>query len=154
MQRLKTIISKHPIFKGLDKRYIELIADHTSAVTFNPDDLIFREGDEANEFYLILEGKVSLEIAMSPDRDPITIQNIGDGEVLGWAWLFPPHRRHFDARAITSTKAIAVDGKFLRTRCEKDHHLGYELMKRFAILIEERLMAVRLQNPDMYAVHA
>jgi CRP-like cAMP-binding protein len=154
MQRLKTIISKHPIFKGLDKRYIELIANHSSIVTFSPDDLIFREGDEANECYIILEGKVSLEITMSPDREPITIQNIGAGDVLGWAWLFPPHKRRFDARAITPIKAIAIDGKFLRTRCEKDHHLGYELMKRFAILIEERLRAVRSQNPDMYAVHA
>ena len=154
MQKIKTILAKHPIFKGLDKRYIQLISDHASTVSFNPGDLIFREGDEADLFHVILQGKVALEVILAPDRDPITIQNIGEGDVLGWSWLFPPHRRRFDARVITPTQAIAVDGKFLRKKCEEDHDLGYELMKRFALLIEQRLRAVRLQNPNMYAVHA
>lgn len=154
MQKLKTNLAKHPIFKGLKKGYIELIADRASTVSFDPGDLIFREDDEADQFYLIQEGMVALEVVLSHDRDPIIIQSLGEGEVLGWSWLFPPHRRRFQARVVTPTKAIVVDGKFLRKKCEEDHDLGYELMKRFAVLIEQRLRAVRLQNPDMYAVHA
>lgn len=154
MERLKTKLAKHSIFKGLDKRYVQLIADHASTISFKPGDVIFREGEEANQFYLLEEGMVVLEVALSPDRDPIVIQSIGEGAVLGWSWLFPPHRRRFQARAITTARAIAIDGKFLRTKCEADHDLGYELMKRFALLIEQRLRAVRIQNPDMYVVHA
>lgn len=154
MQRLKTKLANHSIFKGLDKRYVQLIADRASTIIFKPGDVIFREGEEADQFYLIEEGMVVLEVVLSPDRDSIVIQTIGEGAVVGWSWLFPPHRRRFQARAITPAKAIAVDGKFLRTKCEEDHDLGYELMKRFALLIEQRLRAVRIQNPDMYAVHA
>jgi CRP-like cAMP-binding protein len=154
MQKLKTILAKHYIFKGLNKAYIELIADRASTVSFNPGDVIFREDDEANQFYLIQEGMVALEVVLSPDRDPIIVQSIGEGDVLGWSWLFPPYRRRFHARAITPIQAIAVEGKFLRKKCEEDHDLGYELMKRFALLIEQRLRAVRLQNPDMYVIHA
>jgi len=154
MEKPKTTLAKHPIFKGLKKNYIELIAEHASTASFNAGDTIFHEGDEANQFHIIQEGMVVLEAVLSPDRDPIIIQSVGEGEVLGWSWLFPPHRRRFQGRAVTSAKAIVVDGKFLRKQCEKDHDLGYELMKRFAVLIEQRLRAVRLQNPDMYAVHA
>jgi CRP-like cAMP-binding protein len=154
MQKLKTILSKHQLFKGLDKRYLQLIVDCASDVHFNSGEIIFHEGDEANQFHIIREGRVALEVVLASGREPIIIQVIGEGEILGWSWLFPPYRRHFDARAVTDTKAIAIDGKYLRTKCEKDHHLGYELMKRFTNIIEKRLRAMRLQNPDMYAIHA
>jgi CRP-like cAMP-binding protein len=154
MQRLKTILSKHQLFKGLDKRCLQLIVDCASSVHFNSGDIIFHEGEEANQFYIIQQGRVVLEVVLVSGREPIIIQVIGEGGILGWSWLFPPYRWHFDARAIETTQAIAIDGKFLRTKCEKDHHLGYELMKRFANIIEMRLRAMRLQNPDMYAIHA
>ncbi|MCI0454101.1 MAG: cyclic nucleotide-binding domain-containing protein [Candidatus Dadabacteria bacterium] len=154
MQKLKTVLSKNQLFKGLDKRYLQLIVDCASDVHFNSGDIIFHEGEEANQFHIIREGRVALEVVLASGREPIIIQVIGEGDILGWSWLFPPYRRHFDARAVTNTKAIAIDGKYLRTKCEKDHHLGYELMKRFTILIEKRLRGMRLQNPDMYAIHA
>ncbi len=154
MQKLKTVLSKNQLFKGLDKRYLQLIVDCASDVHFNSGDIIFREGEEANQFHIIREGRVALEVMLASGREPIIIQVIGEGDILGWSWLFPPYRRHFDARAVTDTKAIAIDGKYLRTKCEKDHHLGYELMKRFTNIIEKRLRGMRLQNPDMYAIHA
>jgi CRP/FNR family transcriptional regulator, cyclic AMP receptor protein len=154
MQRLKTILAKHPFFKGLDQRNLQLIVGCASDVHFDSGEFILREGEEANQFYIIRQGRVTLEAVLAPGREPIIIQVIGEGDVLGWSWLFPPHSWHFDARAVAPTQAIALDGKYIRTKCEEDHDLGYELMKRFAHIIEQRLRAVRSQNPDMYAVHA
>ncbi|MFQ5788568.1 MAG: Crp/Fnr family transcriptional regulator [Thermodesulfobacteriota bacterium] len=154
MKKLKSILSKNPIFKGLNNRYLKIILEFASEVQFEPEELIFSEEESANNFYIILQGKVSLEALMAPEREPIIIQNLGENEVLGWSWLFPPHRWHFDARATEPTQAISIDGKLLREKCDEDHDLGFELMKRFANIIEQRLRSVRLQNPDMYAVHA
>jgi CRP/FNR family transcriptional regulator, cyclic AMP receptor protein len=151
---LKSFISKHPLFKGLNKIYLDLILGCTSEARFDSGEIIFREGERANKFYIILQGKVALEALMVPERDPIIVINLGENDVLGWSWLFPPHRWHFDARATALTKAISIDGNKLRKRCEEDHDLGYELMKRFANIIEQRLRSVRSQNPNMYAVHA
>ena len=154
MERLKTTLSKHPFFKGLDKDHLQLIVGCASNVRFDSGEFILREGEEANQFYIIRHGKVALEAVSLSGREPIIIQVIGEGDVLGWSWLFPPHRWHFDARTIGPTEAIALDGKYIRTKCEEDHDLGYELVKRFAHIMEQRLRAVRSQNPDMYAVHA
>ena len=74
------------------------------------------------------------------------------GEILGWSWLLPPYQWKFNARAMESIRAIALDGKCLRTKCEENHDLGYELLKRFAQVIEKRLEATRLQLLDVYAV--
>jgi CRP/FNR family transcriptional regulator, cyclic AMP receptor protein len=85
-----------------------------------------------------------------PGRGPITVETIGPGEILGWSWLFPPYRWHFDGRAVEGTRAIAFDAKCLRLKCEEDHDLGYELVKQFAHVMMERLQATRLRMLDVY----
>lgn len=152
MHTLESILGEHYCFKGLEKRYLDMIAKEAANVSFDEGDLIFRENEKAEKFYIIQEGIVALEARLAPDREPITIQMIGEGDVLGWAWLFPPYMWHFDARAVAPTKAVTLNGNFLRTKCDEDHDLGYELLKRFAFIIQQRLQAVRLQNPNMYVV--
>jgi len=152
MQTLESILSEHYCFKGLEKKYLDMIVARATHAGYDEGDYIFHEGDKGDKLYIIREGIVALETRLAPDRDPITIQMIGEGDVLGWAWLFPPHLCHFDAKAVAPTKTVVLDGTFIRTKCEEDHDLGYELMKRFASLIQQRLQAVRLQNPNMYVV--
>jgi CRP-like cAMP-binding protein len=153
METLERILAEHPFFKGLETPYLQLVVGCASNVRFDAGEFIFREGEEANEFYLIRKGKVALEI-FAPDRGSITIQTIGEGEILGFSWLIPPYRWIFDARALELTLAIALDGKCLRTKCEEDHDLGYEFLKRFAYVIGQRLQAKRLQLLDLYGIHS
>ncbi len=153
MQTLEAILAEHPFLQGLEPRHLSLIVGCASNVRFNAGDFIFREGEEANEFYVIRHGKVALEV-FAPDRGPIIIDTLVEGEVLGWSWLIPPYIWHFDARAAELTRAIALDGKCLRQKCEDDHDLGYELLKRFAHIMEQRLQATRLRLLDLYGVHS
>ena len=149
MKTLEGILSQHPFFDGLDRRYIELAVGCAANVRFNADEVIFREGEEANNFYLIREGKIALEV-FSPGQGTLTIQTLHDGEILGWSWLIPPYRWRFDARAAEMTRAIAFDGKCLRDKCEQDHDMGYELLKRIASILGERLDSTRFQLRDIY----
>ncbi|HXF06185.1 MAG TPA: cyclic nucleotide-binding domain-containing protein [Blastocatellia bacterium] len=153
METLERILAEHPFFAGLDARHIQLIVGCAANVRFDAGQFIFREGEEANEFYVIRHGKVALEIFV-PGRGPVTIQTLGEGEILGWSWLIPPYHWHFNARAVELTRAIALDGRCLRVKCEDDHDLGYELLKRFAHIVEQRLQATRLQLLDVYGVHS
>jgi len=148
-ESLERILGEHPFFKGLEEPYLQLFVDCASNVRFNAGETIFREGEDADKFYLIRQGKVALETAV-PQRGSVIIQTLGEGEVLGWSWLVAPYRWRFDARATELTRAIALDGKCLRGRSEEDHDLGYELMKRAAQIMEQRLQAARLQLLDVY----
>jgi CRP/FNR family transcriptional regulator, cyclic AMP receptor protein len=149
METLERILVEHPFFQGLKQEHLDLIVGCASNVRFEEGEFIFREAAEANQFYLIRRGKVALEV-FSPERGPLTILTLEDGEVLGWSWLVPPYRWKFDARAAELTRAIALDGKCLREKSEKDHDLGYELLKRFAHITEQRLEATRLQLLNVY----
>ncbi len=151
MKTLEGILSKHPFFDGLDRHYIELAVGCAANVRFNADEVIFHEGEEANNFYLIREGKIALEV-FSPGHGSLTVQTLDDGEILGWSWLIPPYRWRFDARAAEMTRAIVFDGKCLRDKCEQDHDMGYELLKRIASILGERLDSTRFQLRGIYDV--
>lgn len=152
MESLERILAEHRFFRNLDPHYLATIVGCASNVRFEHGQFLFREGQEANAFYLIRHGELALEI-FSPSHGPVTIETLGEGDVVGWSWLIPPYRWHFDARALSLVRAIALDGKCLRTKCEADHDLGYELLKRFSTIVEERLQATRLQLIDVYANH-
>jgi CRP-like cAMP-binding protein len=149
MGTLETILTGHPFLKGIAPAHIELIAGCASNVRFNKGDYIFREDEDADRFYLVRHGLVALDLFV-PQRGPVTIDTIQEGEVLGWSWLFPPYRWHFDARALQLTRAVAFDGKCLREKCEKDSQLGYDLVTRFAQVFMQRLQSARLQLLDLY----
>ncbi len=150
---LEPILREHPFFQGMEEQHIRLIAGCSKNVRFAEGEVIFREGDPADHFYLIREGLVSVQLVI-PHDGLTTVQTVGGGEVLGWSWLFPPYRWHFAARAQQATYALAFDGKCLRAKCDEDHDLGYDIYKRFMQVITERLEATRLQLLDMYGSHA
>jgi len=144
---LEEQIAAHPLLRGIKPQHVKVLAACAMPARFKEGELIFREGDPANRFSLLEEGKVSLEFN-AKDEASVTIQTIGVGEVLGWSWLFPPYYWHFDARALEPVKAIFFYGTWLREYCEQDHDLGYELMKRMAEVVIRRLQATRQQLLD------
>lgn len=149
MENLERILREHPFLEGMDADQVQLLVGCASNVVFQADEFVFREGEPADTFYFIRHGKVLIETHV-PQREPIVIRSEAEGEILGWSWLVPPYRWLFDARAVELTRAIALDGKCLREKCEQDHDLGYEVMKRFVLIIAERLGATRLQLMDIY----
>jgi CRP-like cAMP-binding protein len=151
METLERIVAEHPFFAGLDDGFTNLMVSCASNVRFKEGTYMLREGDPANTFYLIRKGRVAVEV-LAPQRKPIIVSTLGVGEILGWSWLLPPFQWKFSARAVDDIRAIALDGKCLRTKCEENHDLGYEVLKRFAQIMEQRLEATRLQLLDVYAV--
>jgi CRP/FNR family cyclic AMP-dependent transcriptional regulator len=149
MKTLDALVAEVPAFRGLAPEHADLIAGCGSNVHFAAGTYIFREGGQADEFYVIRHGAIALELFV-PAREAVTVETLHDGDLLGWSWLFPPHRWSFDARAVEETSAIAFDGACLRGKCENDHDLGYELMRRIAQVMVQRLQATRLRLLDVY----
>jgi CRP-like cAMP-binding protein len=149
MEGLERILREQPLFAGLSDDATALLAGCAKNHRFEAGQYLFREGEPANEFFLIRHGRVALEIA-APGRQPIVVATLGEGEIVGASWLVSPYRWTFDARALELTRALGIDAACLRGKCEADHHLGYEMMKRFVPILVERLRATQLQVLDVY----
>jgi CRP-like cAMP-binding protein len=151
MTELVSILEKHPFLEHVDDVHIQQVAKHASLQNFSAGNLIFRQGEPANQFYIIQQGNVALEV-FSPQQGPIRLMTLSAGDVLGWSWLFEPYVWHLDARALEPTEAIALDGAGLRDQCDTNHKLGYYLMRRSVRIIEQRLQAAMIQMIDIYGL--
>jgi len=138
---LEARVAAHPFLLGMSDQHVRLLADCALSSHYEVGHVIFREGEMANRFYLIERGKVALE--SSTLGETARIDEIGEGDLLGWSWLFPPYAWHFTARTIEETTAIFFYGTILREYCEKDHSLGFELFKRMSVVMLRRLQGAR-----------
>lgn len=152
MATLDEILQQHPFFVGAPAELVRLVAGCARNQVFREGEYLFHQGGSADEFFLIRQGKVALEID-APGREPIVFETTGVGEFVGASWLIPPYRWLFGARAIELTRATGIDAACLRGKCEADHDLGYEMMKRFIPVLVKRLEATRLQILDVYGKH-
>lgn len=128
--------------QGLDPQYLELLTQCGYEANFEPGTYILKEGEPADQFYLIRHGRVALGTFIS-GRGFTTIQTIGDDEVLGWSWLIPPHQWRFSALVISPTQVIGFDGQRLRQECDTDPNFGYAILQRIALVLGERLEETR-----------
>lgn len=148
-QNILLELKKHSFTKDLNTEQLELLSRHAVFESFKPEQELFLQGTPARKFFLLTEGRVVVNI-FTAEKEPIVIQTTGAGEVLGWSWLIPPYEWLFDASAVVETRAVVIDAEWLRNECEKDHHLGYEVMKGMSQVIARRLYATRKQLLEYY----
>jgi len=142
-------LREHALVQDLDDNHVNALIDCATDERFREGEYLWRQGDSAEAFYLIRDGEVSLGITV-PNEGSIHIETVAQGEVLGWSWMFPPYRWHFDARATKTVRAFALDACRLRERCQMDTQLHYELLIRLMPVIGDRLDATRRKLVDLY----
>ncbi|MEX2578756.1 MAG: cyclic nucleotide-binding domain-containing protein [Verrucomicrobiales bacterium] len=147
---LEPILRKHPFFAGMADGDLRLVTGCAKNVRFDANAVLAKDGQAADEFFVIREGSLAVGIA-SPQGGRLLIETLDAGEVVGWSWLFPPHVWQFDIVAVTPVRVLSMDGRCLREKCDAEPRLGYDLMKRFSSVISKRLAATRLQLLDIYA---
>jgi CRP/FNR family transcriptional regulator, cyclic AMP receptor protein len=142
-------LAGHPFFAGLDSASIQELAGCAINEHVRPGGYLFHQGDEANHFYVVMHGRIALEL-YSPGSGAHVIDSIGEGDVVGWSWLIPPYRWFWDARAVEPTTVVALDSACLRRKAETDPRLGYAVVLRVAQVMSQRLQATRVRLLDLY----
>jgi CRP-like cAMP-binding protein len=150
MRDIAQLLGELPLFESLSPDARAVIAGCGRNRVFRDGEYILREGEREDRFYVIRAGSVALEV-FAPQRGPLVIETLHQGDPVGWSWLFPPYAARFDARAVGSVHTLEFDGACLRAKCDSDPALGYELMKLFGGVIVERLQHTRLRLLDIYA---
>ena len=148
-ERIKNIIRENLLFKNFNHDEIDFLAKHSTINSFNQGEFIFSARLEAKNFYLLIDGTVSLQV-FSHEHGIIELDNLQDGEFLGWSWLISPHNYHFDAVAFEKTNTICFDAKEIKKEMDNNHEFGYKMYKLFTPVIIERLQASRSNILDLY----
>ena len=145
---IRDLLAAQPVLLDLEPADIDLMAGCAHNEVFEAGTFLAREDEPANHFFIVREGKVALEL--QAPTGSLLIETIGSGDLVGWSWLFPPHRWAFDVEAIAMTRAVVIDAACLRDKCDADTAFGYRVMKRFAQVIVDRLQMTRVRLLDLY----
>lgn len=138
--RLEEKIVHHPFLRSLSPENVKIMLENATEMQFKSGEIILKQGEPANRFFLIESGRVSIEAGKSHGK---TLQTLEAGEVLGWSWLFPPFSWHLTARALAPTKCTVLNGAHLLVTAEENHEFGYELMRLVAQMVIQRLQSTR-----------
>ena len=142
-------VQQHPFTQGLTPEHCATLASLGSRASYAKDDIIFAEGDLRHEFFLLLKGRVALE--MMAQGKALRVHTLESGDELGWSSVIVGRGKLFQARALEPVEALAFNGYVLLERCRADTGFGYKIMHRLLGVVSERLQAARLQVLDMYS---
>ena len=148
-ESIRDIITALPFFDSVSPAYIDIFCEHATHMQINNGHFLLTRGSDASQFYFIETGKVHIEMG-SGDKGPVTIQALGPNDLVGWSFLIPPFKWRFDALAVEPTSVLAIDGATIRNKCESDHSFGFDMMKRIAKVITDRLLHTRMQLMEFY----
>jgi CRP/FNR family cyclic AMP-dependent transcriptional regulator len=141
------LLRKQAFFQGLSEQRIQTLANLAREVRFERDRILFKEGEESPDFYLIISGMVALEIA--PLSDTLRLDTLSAGDEFGFSSVMGK-KTVFQARVLQDLHALAFDAAALRALCETDTAFGYEFMRRLIGVVSDRLQVTRLHLMDTY----
>jgi len=144
----QTLLARHPFTTGMGGPAIEKLASLARNVGYARNEVIFREGDDCHDFFLLVSGRVGLEIVS--EGVPHRVHTLSAGDEFGWSAVLMGQGKYFQARALEQVEALALDGGELLSLCEREPAFGFKLMHRLLGVVAERLQATRLQLLDTY----
>ena len=146
---LVQVLKRCEVFVGLHDSDLEKIAGLSSCrrKTYHVGEFIFHENTVAEDFYILEEGEVRLVVTLHKEGTkepvPIPVDTITKGDIFGWSSLVTPHSLTMSAICIKLSSVLVVDGTELSALMDKNHSLGYEIMKGLVHVIGVRLRDLR-----------
>jgi CRP-like cAMP-binding protein len=151
LEDIQSALQKIPWFNSLTPEHFNKVAELTHLRHVIAGEIFFREGDKQDYVYIVLEGRVSLDISV-PHHGKVRFYTAEPYDVFGWSSVTPSMRqRTAGAMAVLDSTVACIDAEKLRQFAENDHDFGYLLMRRMANVVASRLMVTRMQLIDMFA---
>jgi CRP-like cAMP-binding protein len=154
----KNLLTGFPFFSDVDADTLEAIAAKGEVLEFKAEDVIFRVDEPATHLYGLLEGEINLvlvfkdkvlktdieyeeaiQATMVDEEKEIIVDTVTAGQVFGWASIVGPAKRTVNAECSETSRVIAIQADELTAMFDKDHTLGFSIMKRLSDIIARRL---------------
>lgn len=147
---LLKMLSETRFADGLRNEHLQCLCRAARLLRIPANKMLFKEGQVEDELFVVSSGHVRLSMNV-PGRGEVPFLTAGPGDLVGWSGVISDGRMTATAIAAEDTLLIAVSGQRLRELCQCEPDLGYELMRRIAQVLSQRLLSTRLQLLDLFA---
>lgn len=145
-------LKKTELFGTLSESQLNLLLSHSSVESFPDGKTIFRQGDEANHLYILVEGMVDLSVKTGEKFDFLTSKVEKEGAAFGIPSLIEPFRYNVTATCLKPSKVLVINAGRVKIDMEKDPRMGMEIMKKLASIYFYRLTEIRLGVSNLLKV--
>jgi CRP-like cAMP-binding protein len=136
-------LKKTELFGTLSESQLDILLSHSSVESFPEGKTIFRQGDEANHLYILIEGMVDLSVKTGEKFDFLTSKVEKEGTAFGIPSLIEPFRYNVTATYLKPSKVLVINAGRLKMDMEKDPTMGMEIMKKLVSIYFNRLNEIR-----------
>ena len=102
-----TFLSSMDLFSGVQQELLEPIVNQSSVQSLQRGDMLFSEGDEASDLYIVLEGRVAIANRSFDGRESV-VALMESGDLFGEMPLFRPDGRSADARVLENSSVVVI----------------------------------------------
>jgi CRP/FNR family transcriptional regulator, cyclic AMP receptor protein len=145
-------LKKTELFGTLSESQLNLLLSHSSVESFPEGKTIFRQGDEVNHLYILVEGMVDLSVKTGEKFDFLTSKVEKEGAAFGIPSLIEPFRYNVTATCLKPSKVLVINAGRVKMDMEKDPRMGMEIMKKLASIYFYRLTEIRLGVSNLLKV--
>lgn len=138
-------IGSAPLFKNLTPRELSAIAELSRSRTYDAGETVFSEGSYGDEVCILVNGMIRIELTIRGETECATVQRFTAGQVFGEISLADRRNRSATAECETSCEIVAIPCKDLLDLFEKNHGIGYAVMKNLATVLATRLRKTNSQ---------
>jgi CRP-like cAMP-binding protein len=135
-------LDRCPFFEHFQPRHMDKLMMLGTQVHFGEGDILFREGDEASQFYVLLSGRVALEATFGGRQ--VRIDTLYAGDELGWSAVLK-RKKQFLARALEPVEALVFEVSGMHDAFDGNPYFGRAFLERLLNVVAERLQNTRLQ---------
>ncbi|MBW1741012.1 MAG: cyclic nucleotide-binding domain-containing protein [Deltaproteobacteria bacterium] len=146
------ILHNANLFKALSDDQLKAVIQLGQVKRFEPDEEIFKQGEQAKTIYVLLDGLVRLRIKAPEELDLMAETLQEPGSVFGMAALSKSHVYNVTAKCIKSTTALAIDSGGLKEIITRDPFVGVEVMAELAQLYSNRLNNTRAAATNLFRI--
>ncbi|RLA08387.1 MAG: hypothetical protein DRQ51_02875 [Gammaproteobacteria bacterium] len=140
MSNITSILKQHYLFSSMSDEDLVKIAEKSEMFDLKKQESIFFQGDEANNFYYIVDGQVSLARS-SPNGQEKIIEIIKKNEIFAEALIFMPQKAHYPVSACSLEKCtiIKLKNKLLKEILNDSHKTSMAILLNMAIKLHALL---------------
>lgn len=138
------MLRRYPYFAGIKEEMLKKIASISQVKHFEAGEKLFREGNNANGFMILMEGEIYIVYQLGSGQEVIA-DTLVAGDPIAWSALLEPHTLTASGVASKDGSFIFIEAEGLRRLCEEDKNFGYVMMKEVARTLRNRLSAMRVQ---------
>jgi CRP/FNR family cyclic AMP-dependent transcriptional regulator len=137
-------LATSPVFAGLSDADLARLVPLAEEVTCPAGSRLFKEGEDASRLYILLSGKVNVQVQPIALTQPLTIVSLSTaGQLVGWSGFMPPSYYTASAVCLEDSRLLAFDGTAFNRALDENPALGLVVMRRIAGVISSRLRTIQ-----------